>query len=953
MKNDKEKNNKYVIDYSKTLNLPKSEFPMRGNLAKREPEWVMTWESESLYKKIRIECQGRPSYVLHDGPPYANGDIHIGHAVNKILKDMILKSKTLAGYNASYVPGWDCHGMPIEIKIEKKYGKNLSVKEIQKLSREYAEKQVFKQKKDFIRLGVIGDWDNPYLTMNYQNEAEEIRLLKAIYERGYIYRGLRPVNWCFDCQSALAEAEVEYQEKIDSAIETCFKADPSQIDKIQNIFQISNLSSEGAIVIWTTTPWTIPANQALNVNPDADYTLLKLKKNRYSLNWLILAKNLYKSSLSRWGIEATPVSKTKGLKLKDVQFRHPLWKQNKFFERLSNIIPADYVACDAGTGIVHAAPAYGLDDFLSCKSNGLSDKSILSIVKANGCYIDELPFFGGLHIWKANQQVVTELQKSNVLLSKNDYKHSTMHCWRHKTPIIYRATNQWFVSMDKIIDSNSKSLRELALDGVNATKFYPSWGKSRLAGMISQRPDWTISRQRHWGVPIAFFIHKETNLPHPNTPIFLEKIALLIEKDGIEAWENLKIEDFLGESESKIYSKSKDTLDVWFDSGATHYTVIKSSHKKSLEFPADLYLEGSDQHRGWFHSSLLSSCMINDIPPYKALLTHGFVVDGDGKKMSKSIGNVISPQEICNSLGADILRLWVASSDYTRELNISKVIIDRVVEAYRRIRNTMAFLLGNLNKFDFNTNIISVENLNEIDKYMITATEDLQSRVLKDYDEFNFHSATAKITNFCSEDLGAFYLDILKDRLYISPEKSTARRSAQTSLWYITNTLIKLLYPTLTFTAYESWEVFLKQTNYKTKSPLFSQKRTILPKVEKSDFLVKNWKELRKIRTNILKSIEQERSNGIIGSSLEASVKIKSGLKTNQILEYFKKDLIYIFIISEIKLEMNFDSNDDSLTIEVSKVDAKKCVRCWHRNSTVGLSNQHPDLCSRCINFIS
>lgn len=952
MKNNKEKNIQ-VPDYSKTLNLPKSNFPMRGNLAKREPEWVNLWQSQSIYKKIRSECKNRPTFVLHDGPPYANGDIHIGHAVNKILKDIIIKSKTLAGYNAGFVPGWDCHGMPIEIQIEKKYGKKLSVKEIQKYSREYAEKQVNKQKKDFIRLGVLGEWDNPYLTMNYKNEAEELRLLKKIYEKGYIYRGLRPVNWCFDCKSALAEAEVEYQDKTDLAIETCFKADPSQIKKIQYIFDTSESINEVAVVVWTTTPWTIPANQALNVNPESDYVLLKVEPNKFRLNWLILAKDLYESCLVKWGLKAILVSKTKGLELKNIQFRHPMWTKDKFFQRLSKIIPADYVECDAGTGIVHSAPAHGLDDFLSCKSDGLNDENILSIVKANGCYVDDVPIFGGLHIWKANSEVAQALESSNTLLSKNNFEHSTMHCWRHKSPIIYRATSQWFVSMDNKISINNKSLRQLALDGINKTKFYPEWGKSRLSSMISQRPDWTISRQRHWGVPIAFFINNKTNLPHPDTANFLENIAALVEKNGIEAWEKIQIKDFLNKEDCNSYSKSIDTLDVWFDSGATHETVIRSSHKDYLTFPADLYLEGSDQHRGWFHSSLLSSCMANDVPPYKALLTHGFVVDGDGKKMSKSLGNVISPQEICDSLGADILRLWVASSDYTRELNISNIILDRVVEAYRRIRNTMAFLLGNLNNFHHKKDLIDFDDLNEIDQYMINLTDNLQNQVLIDYENYNFHAATAKISQFCSEDLGAFYLDILKDRLYISPAKSRIRRSAQTGIYYLTQTLIKLLYPTIPFTAYESWEIFLEQTTSEDSSPLFSKKLTPLPDLKNKDLIIKNWEKLRDIRSNVLRSIEKERINGIIGSSLEASIEIIAETNTYKMLQNYLDDLKYFFIVSEVKLEVNKSPDDIPISIKVSKISAEKCVRCWHRNKTVGYSDIHPNLCSRCIDFIS
>ncbi|OUW05126.1 MAG: isoleucine--tRNA ligase, partial [Betaproteobacteria bacterium TMED156] len=675
-------------------------------------------------------------------------------------------------------------------------------------------------------------------------------------------------------------------------------------------------------------------------------------KNQKNYEWLILSSDLCESCLINWSLEGDVLGKTKGSNLTDLKFNHPLWSLGKNFQRHSKIIPASYVDLTSGTGIVHAAPAHGLDDFLSCKSNGLLDSEIISLVKANGCYVDQLPIFGGMHISKANQEIIKELKGCGSLLSQKDYDHSTMHCWRHKTPIIFRATNQWFVSMDKKNKISEKSLRQLAIDGIKSTKFYPEWGKSRLESMIKQRPDWTISRQRHWGVPIPFFIDNKSDELHPETPKLLEKIAKLVEKGGIEAWQNLKINDFLGDSDAKKYSKCSDTLDVWFDSGATHQTVIKKSHRNDMKFPADLYLEGSDQHRGWFHSSLLSSCMLNEVPPYQALLTHGFVVDGNGKKMSKSIGNVISPQEISNSLGADILRLWVASSDYSRELNISKIILDRVVEAYRRIRNTMAFLLGNLKDFNSCKDRIDVEKLNEIDKYMIIITGDLQRKVLKDYETYNFHAATSKITNFCTEDLGSFYLDILKDRLYINPRDSHVRRSAQTGIWYITNTLIELLYPSLSFTAYEAWGIFSEQTSCKNKSILFSRRSTELPLIGNERNIHKQWSKLRSIRSVVLKSIEDQRSKGLIGSSLEASVKINCAESISKDLRNFLVELKFIFIVSKVSVLVKENCSEDFYEVLVSKVVDKKCVRCWHRNSSVGSSFDHPELCDRCLKFI-
>src|SRR5579871_2514397 len=675
-----------MADYKDTLNLPETGFPMRGDLARREPVWVRQWQESRLYERIRERSRGRPRFVLHDGPPYANGDIHIGHAVNKILKDIIVKSRQLEGFDAPYVPGWDCHGMPIEIQIEKEYGKNLSAAVVQAKSRAYADVQIARQKADFIRLGVLGDWHNPYTTMAFRNEADELRVLARILTNGYVYRGLKPVNWCFDCMSALAEAEVEYADRTDPAVDVLFPF--AQSERVARAFGLPRLPREdGGIVIWTTTPWTIPANQALNVHPKFDYDLVDTERGL-----LILATELKESCLARFGLSGRTIAACKGAALELIQFRHPL------YDRPSPVYLGEYVTLDTGTGIVHSAPAYGLEDFASCKAYGMTNEDILTPVMGDGRYDAALPLFGGMNIWAANPRIVEALRERGRLLHVEDHVHSYMHCWRHKTPVIYRATNQWFAGMD-LTPRSGTPLRADALRAVEATRFYPAWGKARLHGMIANRPDWTLSRQRAWGVPMAFFVHRVTGELHPRTAELLEAVAQRVERGGIEAWQTLTPGDLLG-AEASDYEKVSDTLDVWFDSGSTHQTVLRGSHAAESKFPADLYLEGSDQHRGWFHSSLLVSCMLNGRAPYDALLTHGFVVDGQGRKMPKSLGNVIAPQKVSDTLGAEILRLWVAATDYSGELSLSNEILNRVVEGYRRIRNTLRFLLANTSDFD-------------------------------------------------------------------------------------------------------------------------------------------------------------------------------------------------------------------------------------------------------------
>ncbi|NLF55126.1 MAG: isoleucine--tRNA ligase, partial [Thauera phenolivorans] len=739
-----------MADYRTTLNLPDTPFPMRGNLPKREPGWIAEWQQRKLYQKIRGASAGRPKFVLHDGPPYANGSLHIGHALNKILKDIIVRSKTLAGFDAPYVPGWDCHGLPIEHKVEVTHGKNLPADKVRELCRAYAAEQIEIQKADFIRLGVLGEWDNPYRTMDFANEANEIRALAEMTKNGYVFKGLKPVNWCFDCGSALAEAEVEYADKQSPTIDVAFPVSDAHSGKLAEAFGLTKLDKPAAAVIWTTTPWTIPANQALNAHPEFDYALVDVGDRL-----LMLAKELVESALQRFQLEGRIVATAKGAALDRVEFRHPL------YDRVSPVYLADYVGIDAGTGIVHSSPAHGVDDFNAWRAYGRSNEEILSLVMGGGEYVPDLPFFGGMNIWKANPAIVDKLAEVGALLSHGKTLHSYMHCWRHKTPLVYRATAQWFVGMDKSATDGS-TLRERALRAVEATKFYPGWGQARLHAMIANRPDWCISRQRNWGVPIPFFLHKETGELHPRTVELMEEVAKRVEKEGIEAWFKLDAAELLG-AEAAQYDKISDTLDVWFDSGTTHKHVLRGSHNDGHpEGPrADMYLEGSDQHRGWFHSSLLTGCAIDGHAPYRSLLTHGFAVDGAGRKMSKSLGNVVVPQEVTSKLGAEILRLWVASTDYSGELSISKEILDRVVEVYRRVRNTLRFLLANTADFDIARDAVPLEQWTDIDRYALAFTRRLAQQAEADYAKMEFHRIVQALQVFCAEDLGAFYLDIL------------------------------------------------------------------------------------------------------------------------------------------------------------------------------------------------
>jgi len=954
-----------MTDYKKTLNLPDTPFPMRGNLAKREPVMLKNWENKKLYQKIREVCNGRPKFVLHDGPPYANGDIHIGHAINKILKDIIIKSRTLAGFDAPYIPGWDCHGLPIEHQIEKKHGKNLPANEVRELCRSFAQEQVEKQKADFIRLGVLGDWDSSYLTMDYHIEAGIIRALGKIHKQGYLYQGQKPVNWCIDCRSALAEAEVEYEDKVSSAIDVAFPVCSN--DSLTKVFGIQAINEPAFAVIWTTTPWTLPANQAVSVHPDHNYNLVRTDKGllilsgefytgtksiepssigEKSIQSIKQNLSLVEACLTNYGLENLGIlGSCKGSALNLIKLRHP------FDDRSIPIVCSKHVTTDAGTGLVHIAPAHGVDDYVVGQKYGLP---VDNPVNDGGKFYDHIPLVGGLSVWKATEIVVQELKQNSLLLFSDKLQHSYPHCWRHRTPIIFRATRQWFIGMDipvyNDILQDSKSVTTLSGDQDNlrnranlaltSTEFFPIWGRARLESMIKNRFDWCVSRQRNWGVPMAFFVHNETHEPHPHTELFLEKIAEMVEQKGIEAWFSLDIKEFLGE-ESKDYKKLTDTLDVWFDSGTTHDTVLKSSAQ--LKYPADLYLEGSDQHRGWFQSSLLTSCAINGQAPYKALLTHGFVVDGDGHKMSKSKGNVIAPQKIVDTLGADILRLWAASTDYSGELSISDEILKRVVESYRRIRNTLRFLLANLADFSSDTDLMEEEQWLEIDRYMLTFTREFQDELIQNYHRNEFHVVVYKLHYFCSEDLGGFYLDVLKDRLYTAAAKGLPRRSAQSALFHITHSLVRLLSPILSFTAEEVWEHL---TN-KSDDSILLHTWYKFPSQADSKLLLQRWTKLRELRSEVQKQLEESRAQGIIGSSLSAVVKICTNGDDFSLLNSLGDDLRLVFVASEVNLIQVKDSSEKG--IFVSPSTHSKCERCWHYRKDVGSKPDHPTICTRCV----
>ena len=908
-----------TINYRDTLNLPQTELSMKAGLPKKEPEILDFWNDIGLYEKIRQQNLNNKKFILHDGPPYANGAIHLGHSVNKILKDITIKSKTLQGLDAPYVPGWDCHGLPIELNVEKKHGKRSELvqnkKMFQEACKEYALTQIESQKKDFIRLGVLGEWDNPYKSLDSSFEANAVRALGRIYEAGHIEKGEKPVHWCQDCGSALAEAEVEYQDKTSKSIDVAFKANEQSLKKLNEVFA-TNIVDGISFVIWTTTPWTIPSNVAVCINPELDYALIKLDGKH-----LVIAEAMIELCMERWGTISELVSKTLGKNLVDISLIHP------FIERNSELLHGDHVTTEAGTGCVHTAPAHGLDDYFICKKHGIETFKALN---SKGFFKEEFEFIAGLPASKADPLVIEKLNEVKALVNCDDFHHSYPHCWRHKSPLIFTSTAQWFISMNK------SGLLNEALQSISGVSWEPSWGEQRIEGMLTDRPDWCISRQRNWGVPITLVVHKESGAIHPNQSELFKQFANLIEENGISSWESLDLNEFIDDGDS--YIKITDSLDVWFDSGVTHFAVSEQRFEEGIV--ADLYLEGSDQHRGWFQSSLLTSIAMNGRAPYKAVLTHGFVVDENGRKQSKSLGNVVSPQKVWDSLGADILRLWVASADFRSEMVASDEILKRVSDQYRRIRNTFRFILGNLNDFDESKKIVFEDQI-ELDKWIVLETSKLQEDVLKLYESYSYHNVVQKIHNFCVNELGGIYLDIVKDRLYTCKDSSHARQSCQTSLNYVLNTMVRLTAPILSFTSEEIWQTHssLKGQNESIfLSKYFESKQEGECVISSSD-----WARIFEIKDIVNQSIERLRNENKLKGSLDSNVIISANEEDKSILDKLGSELHFVFISSQASV-----IDGDTLSIQIDQMSDEKCTRCWHRDSTVGESKDHPEICSRC-----
>ena len=928
--------------YKSTILLPETAFPMRGDLPKREPDTLARWESEGLYAQIRAAAKGRPQFVLHDGPPYANGAIHLGHAVNKILKDIIVKSKTLAGFDAPYIPGWDCHGLPIEIAIEKKFGKvgtKLDATEFRQKCREYATAQIDVQRKDFKRLGVLGDWENPYRTLDFKFEADEIRALARVVENGHLLRGVKPVYWCFDCGSALAEAEIEYQDKTSPAVDVAYAARNSQ--QVSRAFG-SELPEgvEVAIPIWTTTPWTLPASLAISLGPELEYVLVEgPAKADGSRRWLILAEALAEKALKRYGVdEAVLLGRATGEKLEGLLFAHPFYA-----ERDIPILLGDHVSAEDGTGAVHTAPGHGQEDFVVGQKYGLIEKytaAQLNPVDGRGVYLPSTPKAGDvdltqLHVWKANDAIVEVLRGNGALLAFAPLKHSYPHCWRHKTPIAFRATPQWFISMEQA------HLRRDALAAIETVTWYPEWGQARIAGMIDGRPDWTISRQRTWGVPIALFVHRETGDIHPRSVELMRQVADRVEQGGIDVWYALEPSELLG-GEAAQYEKITDILDVWFDSGVTHECVVK---ERGLGKPADLYLEGSDQHRGWFQSSLLTGVAIDKAAPYRQCLTHGFTVDEHGRKMSKSLGNGIEPQDIMNKLGADILRLWIASTDYSNEMSLSQEILKRNADAYRRIRNTARFLLGNLHGFDPAQHMVATDAMVALDRYIVHRAWQVQEAIKTAYADYDFASVVQALMNFCSVDLGSLYLDVTKDRLYTMQEDSPGRRSAQSAMYHIAEAFARWIAPILSFTADELWGYLPGPHAGNVLLSTWYEGLTPLP--DAAPMTAHDFDTLLELREQVTKALEPLRSEGKIGAALEAEIELRAGVADQNRLAPLVDELRFLLISGDVTLVPDADAK--TIAVSAQPTQKHKCVRCWHHREDVGAHPAHPLLCGRCV----
>lgn len=921
-----------MTDYKSTLNLPNTSFAMKANLAQREPQTLKRWQEEDLYQQIRDARAGREKFILHDGPPYANGDIHIGHAVNKILKDIIIKAKTLSGFDAPYVPGWDCHGLPIEHNVEKKVGKagvKVDHATFRRKCREYAAKQVAGQKAGFIRLGVLGEWDKPYLTMDFKTEADIVRALGRIVANGHLVRGFKPVYWSVVGGSALAEAEVEYKDKTSFSIDVKYAV----VDAHDFQQRVADLTGTGqvSVVIWTTTPWTLPSSQAVSLNAELDYVVLQVGGER-----LLVAEALVEAVCKRAGIETmTIVGHCKGKQLEHLRLQHP------FYDLQLPVILGDHVTTDAGTGCVHTAPDHGMEDFVVGSRYGIGT---LNYVDENGNYRDQVPLFAGDHVYKVDEKVIALLVDRGVLLHQEKFVHSFPHCWRTKTPLIFRATPQWFISMTQ------NGLLDAVKGAVDGVSWVPEWGEARIRSMLDASPDWCISRQRTWGVPITLFVHRETQEIHPDTPALVEKVAALIEKAGMEAWFELDAETLLGEDAAN-YSKVTDTLDVWFDSGVTHYSVMQQ--REQLGYPADLYLEGSDQHRGWFQSSLKTAMAINNSAPYRQVLTHGFTVDADGKKMSKSLGNTVAPQKVMNELGADVLRLWVAATDFSGDMSVSDEILKRTADSYRRIRNTMRYLLSNLDGFTPDEHTVSFSTMVALDRWVVDRAAKLQKEIIACYDSYQFHLIYQKVHNFCSVDMGGFYLDIIKDRVYTMQENSHARRSAQTAQYLIVQALVRWIAPILSFTADELWQALPG----KPSGSVFIAEWLSLPELAADESMGNTfWQTIGRVKTAVNKVLEAKRNQGVVGGSLAAEVTLYADEQLSLSLRQLGEELRFALLTSSAAIAPLAEAPSDAeaaelkgLKVVVVKSGAAKCARCWHQREDVGSHSEHPELCGRCV----